>query len=105
ARRRGGGLARERGDQLIRARRLVDWHERVAVLDQLQSGIRELPRETLAVAQLEEAIFGRPGDQHRLGELAESLGGLQGVALGDPLEHRGYFAADLTVGERRRDPG
>src|SRR6266851_1072241 len=40
------------------------------------------------------AILGGPGDQHRLGELAEALGRLERVAIGDAREEPGQLAPD-----------
>src|SRR5204862_2779061 len=100
---RGGGrsgcqrrLAREGGDQLGGALRLVDGDERVAVLDQLQARRGESLRQALAVAQLEEAVLGRPRDQHGLVELAEALCSLQRVALVDALEDLRDLVPDLA---------
>src|SRR2546421_212327 len=55
---RPGGLFHEGRDQLGGALGLVEGHERVAVLDQLQARVREGARQPLGVADLEEAVLG-----------------------------------------------
>ena len=50
------------------------------ILDPLEPRVRQVVRETVRVRRLEEAVLSRPSDQRRLVELAESVGGLVGVA-------------------------
>src|SRR4249919_3328012 len=69
----------ESRNQLGGALGLVDRHVGVAVLDELEAGVREGRGQALGVTQLEEAIVGRPRDQDRLVELAEAPRGLLGV--------------------------
>src|SRR4051812_35515310 len=91
------GFAREGGDELRRALRLIDGHVRVAVLDQLQARVRERFRQPLGVAQLEEAVLRGPGQQHGLVELAEAPRGLLRMARRDPAQDGGDLAPDLPV--------
>src|SRR5919201_6142675 len=92
-------FVRERRDQPGGSLRLVDWNERVAVLDPLEASVRERLRQALGVAELEEAILGCPREQHGLVELAQSLGGLERVPGADAAEDRGELAADAPVGQ------
>ncbi len=61
-------------------------------------------RQALRVGELEEAVLGRPGEQGRPVELAESLGGLQRVALVQSGGDLGRVAPDPGVTLRGLHP-
>src|SRR5262249_55483539 len=76
----------EVSDQLGELAWLVLGGEAAGVLDPLQPCVRQVVRKPLRVRRFEEAILARPGDQRRLVELPNPVGGLVRVARVDSFD-------------------
>src|SRR4051794_36208476 len=83
---------------------LVLGHEGPAVGDLLDARVREELGQPPRVLDREEAVLGRPGDQHGAIEAGQALGRLERVAAADRPEQFGRVAPHPLVGLARADP-